>query len=424
MTTPQAQRIFFEAEAQAEWFIGVLRLIISTSLAVVLFVTVWFTGLPESDVLELQLTYAAMTMASYFILGLGIITLIRAGRFRAWMAWPSALIDCVFILLGSWLSLSNMGLSGQFISAFPTIWLIPVVLACGALRFNPALLACMSVVLILGFAAILTIPFLASEAEARAGLIFLFGWPPNVVRIVMIALAASVLVVASTRIRALLRRSIDEAEARGQLTRFLPSELDDQLSTRGIDAMRAGRQQRMAVLFVDIRGFTAMAETMTPSDLSAFLAGYRASISKAADATGGIVDKFVGDGAMVVFDDAHGDAGTCAVAFAHDLLARVTDVGLGIGIHLGDVFAGVVGDEGRLEYTVLGDTVNVAARLEAATKTEAVAILVSENVMQALDHRAPGWQHIPSLALPGRQGVLSAWGMTMAQARAAATSGS
>lgn len=419
--TPQAQRIFFEAEAQAEWYIGILRMIMSTSLAVVLFVTVWFTGLPDSEALESQLVYAAMTMASYFALGLVIIFVIRAGQFRAWMAWPSALIDCVFILLGSWLSLLNMGLSGQFVAAFPTIWLIPVVLACGALRFNPALLACMSLVLIAGFAAILTIPFMATEAEARAGLIFLFGWPPNFVRIVMISLAALVLVLASMRIRALLRRSIDEAEARGQLTRFLPAELNDQLTARGIDALRAGRQQRMAILFVDIRGFTATAENMTAPDLSAFLARYRARISKSADATGGIVDKFVGDGAMVVFDDSHGNAATCAVAFALDLLGHVNEVRLGIGVHLGEVFVGVVGDEGRLEYTVLGDAVNVAARLETATKTEGVALLVSEDVVQALDQRDDIWQHFPSLILPGRQGAISAWGMSQAQARMAAT---
>ncbi|WP_299749292.1 adenylate/guanylate cyclase domain-containing protein [uncultured Tateyamaria sp.] len=414
--TPQAQRIFFEAEAQAEWFIGILRMVMSTSLAVVLFVTVWFTGLPESKALESQLVYAAMTMASYFALGLVIIFVIRTGQFRAWMAWPSALIDCVFILLGSWLSLSNMGLSGQFVAAFPTIWLIPVVLACGALRFNPALLASMSLVLIAGFAAILTIPFLATEAEARAGLIFLFGWPPNFVRIVMISLAAMVLVFASMRIRALLRRSIDEAEARGQLTRFLPSELNDQLSARGIEAMREGHQQRMAILFVDIRGFTSMAENMSAPDLSAFLGRYRARISKSADATGGIVDKFVGDGAMVVFDDSHGDAATCAVAFANDLLEHINDVRLGIGIHLGEVFVGVVGDEGRLEYTVLGDAVNVAARLETATKTQGVTLLISDAVMNGLENVGAGWQAFPSLVLPGRQETISAWGMTAAAA--------
>ncbi|WP_299552072.1 adenylate/guanylate cyclase domain-containing protein [uncultured Tateyamaria sp.] len=414
--TPQAQRIFFEAEAQAEWFIGILRMVMSTSLAVVLFVTVWFTGLPESEALESQLVYAAMTMASYFALGLVIIFVIRTGQFRAWMAWPSALIDCVFILLGSWLSLSNMGLSGQFVAAFPTIWLIPVVLACGALRFNPALLACMSLVLVAGFAAILTIPFLATEAQARAGLIFLFGWPPNFVRIVMISLAAMVLVFASMRIRALLRRSIDEAEARGQLTRFLPSELNDQLSARGIEAMREGHQQRMAILFVDIRGFTSMAENMSAPDLSAFLARYRARISKSADATGGIVDKFVGDGAMVVFDDSHGDAATCSVAFAHDLLEHINDVRLGIGVHLGEVFVGVVGDEGRLEYTVLGDAVNVAARLETATKTQGVTLLISDAVMNGLENVGAGWQAFPSLVLPGRQETISAWGMTAAAA--------
>ena len=421
MKSPRAQLIFLEAEAQAEWFIGILRLIISTSLAVVLFTTIWFTGLPESDVLEAQLVYAALTMISYFLLGVVLLLVIRSNRFQRWMAWPSALIDCVFILLGSWLSLSNMGLSGQFISAFPTIWLIPVVLACGALRFNPALLACMSVVLVVGFAAILNIPFLASEEQARAGLIFLFGWPPNIVRLVMISLAAMVLVAASMRIRLLLRRSIDEAEARVQLTRFLPSELDGQLSARGLDAMREGRQQQMAIVFIDIRGFTLMAEKMDAPALSSFLARYRAGISAAADATGGIVDKFVGDGAMVVFDDSQGDASTAAIAFARELLARTADVPLGVGIHLGQVYVGVVGDEGRLEYTVLGDAVNVAARLETATKSHGVSLLVSDAVKTAAGQDGMTWAHFPSLTLPGRQGTISAWGMTADQARADAT---
>lgn len=237
----------------------------------------------------------------------------------------------------------------------------------------------------------------------------------------MISLAAIVLVAASMRIRVLLRRSIDEAEARIQLTRFLPSELDGQLSARGLDAMRAGRQQRMAIAFVDIRGFTGMAETMDVPALSAFLARYRACISASADATGGIVDKFVGDGAMVVFDDSHDDAATCAVAFSRDLLMRFDEVNLGIGIHIGQVFAGVVGEEGRLEYTVLGDAVNVAARLETATKAQGVSLLVSEAVMQALDQSATDWSHYPSLVLPGRQGTISAWGMTADQARVAAT---
>jgi len=416
--TPQAQRIFTEAEAQAEWFIGILRLVISTSLAVVLFSTIWFMGLPDSEVLKAQLIYAAMTMACYFVLGVAILVVIRTGRFRRWIAWPSALIDCVFILLGSWLSLSNMGLSGQFISAFPTIWLIPVVLACGALRFNPALLACMSLVLIMGFSVILTLPFLVEESEAREGLEFLFGWPPNIVRVVMVTLASAVLVVASMRIRVLLRRSIDEAEVRGQLTRFLPAELDGQLSARGLDAMRTGQQQRMAILFVDIRGFTRISETMEAPDISSFLARYRACIAKAADATGGIVDKFIGDGAMIVFDDAHDDAAACAVACAEDLLDRVTlwrdDLRLGIGVHIGPVFAGVVGEQGRLEYTVLGDAVNVASRLEAASKAHGMALLVSADVMAAAGAPRSGWQHFNDLDLPGRQGRIEAWGLPAA----------
>lgn len=413
--TPEALRIFTKAEAQAEWLIGALRLIISSALGTVLFVTVVLSDLPVSDVLGRQLIYATMTMASYFILGLCIMTLIWTGAFRRWMTWPSALIDCVFILLGTWLSLSNMGLSGAYISAFPTIWLIPVVLACGALRFNPALLASMSVVLVAGFWAILQAPFLAPEDEARAALAFLYAGPPNLVRTVMIALAASVLVLASMRIRALLRRSIAETEARGRLTRFLPAQLDVQLERDGLDTLRKGAEQVMAVMFVDIRDFTRRSETLAPAELSAFLERYRSCVSEAARPQGGIVDKFVGDGALVVFDEAQGGAATRAVACARDILARVaawrSDVAIGVGVHIGPVFAGVVGDEGRLEFTVLGDVVNVAARLEAATKDQGAAVIVSDTVMAATGGASEGWRAVPDLALRGRDAPISVWAL-------------
>ena len=412
--TPDTRRILFEAEAQAEWVIGLLRLVISTSLFVVLALTLAIYGRPTSEVVDRQLAYAVLTMGCYLALGVVFVVVIRAGRFRRWMVWLSALIDCVFVLLGTWLSLSNVGLSGQYISAFPTIWLIPVVLACGALRFNPALLAMMAVVLVSGYLVVLNIPFLLPEDVALAELDFFFGWPPNLVRMAMIVLAAGVLVLASLRLRTLLHRSIEEAQARGRLTRFLPEQLETRLAQTDVDEMRGGAVAPVAVAFVDIRGFTEMTADMDPEEVSHLLTGFRSCILRVAEAQGGLVDKFIGDGAMIAFEDADGQAAARALRFATGAAEAVrgwrADVSLGIGAHYGAAFTGSVGDAGRLEFTVLGDMVNVAARLETATKGRDVTILVSDAVFNSAGADHADWTPFKALNLPGRNQPVDAWG--------------
>jgi len=141
------------------------------------------------------------------------------------------------------------------------------------------------------------------------------------------------------------------------------------------------------VMFIDIRGFTSRAETMDPAATGRLLADFRRFVVATATQCEGIVDKFIGDAAMLVFglpsprpDDAR-RALTCTLAllagtpgeWARDLKATGGDgaIELGIGLHAGDAFCGVVGDETRLEFTVLGDTVNIAARLEQETKAVA-----------------------------------------------------
>lgn len=405
--------LFHHAEERAERLIAVLRLFISGSLAFILVFLVLQVETDLDDMFRRQVAYGMLVMASYFLLGLIFLVIVRLGLFRPWMSWPSALADCLFILISGWASIGNVGLSGLHLTAFPTVWLIPVILACGALRFNPAILATMAVVLILGILATFAVPARDLHRTAES-MEILYSLQPNLSRVAMIALAAAVLVVASRRIRLLLLRSITEAEARGQLTRFLPAELDDQLNAHGLDEMREGTEQRMAVMFVDIRGFTRMSEAMEPAELSRFLGGFRACVAKAADISGGFVDKYIGDGAMLVFDNRDGKAAVRSVECARDILVRVgewrPDVRIGIGVHIGNVFTGVVGDEGRLEYAVLGDTVNVAARLEAATKEVKTPILISDEVHVNARLDAASWVRFDELELRGRSGAMTAWG--------------
>jgi len=205
-----------------------------------------------------------------------------------------------------------------------------------------------------------------------------------------------------------------EAARRGRLARFLPSELVSRLADDD-DSLRAGRRQLAVIAFVDMRGSTAIAEYLDPQALSAFLSAYRQRVMSLTRAHGGVVDKFIGDGALIVFGlpEPRADDAARAVQFACDLVADIAQwnaaaehgapVRIGIGLHSGEVFSGIIGEEARYEFTVLGDTVNVAARLEQATKSAGVPILASEAVRAAAASVGVSWREVSREPLRGRR---------------------
>ena len=207
--------------------------------------------------------------------------------------------------------------------------------------------------------------------------------------------------------------ALREAGRRASLARFLPEELSGRLADAD-DSLRVGRRQNAAVAFVDMRGSTALAENLDPHELSVFLTAFRRRVMRIARLRGGVVDKFIGDGALVVFGlpEPRADDAARALAFAKDLVAIIArwnlkddghaPVRIGVGIHYGDLFCGIIGEDMRLEFTVLGDTVNVAARLEQATKAHAVSILVSDAARQAAGSDAGRWREVGRAPLRGR----------------------
>lgn len=155
-----------------------------------------------------------------------------------------------------------------------------------------------------------------------------------------------------------------------------------------------GNRIQAAVLFSDIRGFTAMSEKLSAEETMNFLRDYHGRMVEIIYRHGGTVDKFIGDGIMVTFGTPvpAADDAERAVRCATEMLAEVQrmnagkeePVRIGVGIDFGEVVVGNVGSANRLEYTVIGDTVNTASRIEAATKEFGVSILFSETVFGAL----------------------------------------
>ncbi|AFM11490.1 adenylate/guanylate cyclase domain-containing protein [Turneriella parva] len=202
------------------------------------------------------------------------------------------------------------------------------------------------------------------------------------------------------------RKSIYQAAqlevASTELGRYFSPSVRDTIVSQQVSF--GGVRVEAAVLFSDIRGFTSMSEKLTAEETVAFLRAYHERMVEVIYRNGGTVDKFIGDGIMVTFGtpQPRSDDAERAVRCAIEMLATLdamnaqgkTPVAMGIGIDFGHVIAGNIGSASRLEYTVIGDTVNTASRIESATKEYGKSILFSE----AVRSRLPAHMHTVEVA--------------------------
>jgi len=198
------------------------------------------------------------------------------------------------------------------------------------------------------------------------------------------------------QLRRQFEASIAAATARDHVTNLFGQHVSPQVVDRLLAAgsTRSSDTRQVAVMFVDIRGFTAAARTRTPQEVVDRLDAAFTVLVEIVDRNGGIVNKFLGDGFLALFgaplDDP--DAPRRAVTAAREMLAAIEQhnvrsdwpLRIGIGLHLGHVVAGNVGSPRRKEYTVIGDTVNLASRIEGLNKEFGSQFLISDTVKQAI----------------------------------------
>lgn len=420
----RANTLLRAAQIDAERVVALLRIGVSIGLFVTIFLLVRDLPLEGRPLIRRQILLASATLGAYIALGVLSLFLLRRGWFQVWMIWIVVTADCLFLLTNTWFSLVNSGLPGDMMFAMPSVWLIPMVFAFGVLRFNPAIQIYSVLLVVVGHAVLLQTTPDYVVADTFGQLRTALQTPPNMMRLMMICLAGGVLIVAGLRTHALLRRSIREATEKAKLTRYLPSQIIGDLVEQEPMALRQGQQRQAAVLFVDIRGFTRWSEGRAPEEVGAFITEFRRRIERAVSAHQGIIDKYIGDAAMVIFVGK--DEAARGVACGQEILREIhawsddlksqgqIPVAVGIGLHLGRVFLGVVGTRDRLEYTVLGDTVNVAARLQEASKATQHSFVTSgETLDVAFADHAPArkdWTVLPTMGLRGRAGDIALFG--------------
>lgn len=263
------------------------------------------------------------------------------------------------------------------------------------------------------FGALVAVPvFLAT-------IVPLVGLQPPVVGVATAILFSALLGRSAAR-RA--RAALDGLVRLQLLRRFLPAHAVERVLREAPDTALAlgGWTTTVTILCADLRGFTAMSEHLPPDEVVAQLNEYHSTMVEQIDHHGGVLDKFIGDGTLAVFGltlagQESADAGargavecTRAMVAALDALNRrratrgLEPLGMGIGVNTGPVVAGNIGAPGRrLEFTVIGDAVNTAARLEGLTKETAHPALISLATVERLGS-LDGLTTLPPVAVRGR----------------------
>jgi adenylate cyclase len=220
------------------------------------------------------------------------------------------------------------------------------------------------------------------------------------------------------RVRQLLQRVAAEANSREKLGRYFSPNIVQRLLENAEDAVPESRT--ISVLFSDIRDFTSMSEQLTATQVVNMLNEYHTVMVEAVFRHGGTLDKFIGDGLMAYFGAPFSDAqhAANAVLCAKQMISELETLNttriargdvvlrIGVGIHTGEAVIGNIGSANRrLDYTAIGDTVNIASRLEALTKTMGRAILVSESTYQAVGE-AMQFEQLEATAVKGKANKL------------------
>jgi adenylate cyclase len=281
----------------------------------------------------------------------------------------------------------------------PTLLYVFIFIALRALRFEPVYVVAAGLAGAAGWVALLVYAAMSGTMTVTHNYVqymtsnsVLIG--AEVDKILSILLVTAVLALGLVRAQRILYRSVSEGVIARDLSRFVSPEVAARITTGARELKPGDGEVRLAsVLFTDIEGFSTISEKLSPEQLVSMLNAYFAALSEAIDRHGGVITQYQGDAMLITFntikDDPDHAANAVRTALAIQDATRERSFGDGLrlrtrcGINTGRIVAGAVGTPERLLYTVHGDEVNVAARLEQLNKSTGTYILATESTVQA-----------------------------------------
>jgi len=369
-------------------------------MAVVIFFGLLYAVSPKTFSRDMTFEPVPWFLGIWSVVTIMRLYLAYRNRMSAPLLYLSIIIDMSLLLGMIWSFHLQYQQPPSFYLKSPTLLYVFIFIALRALRFEARYVITAGVVAAIGWSAMAVYATLASGGMEVVTRDYVYYLTSNSVlkgaeldKVITILTVTAIIAAAITRAHKLLVKAVAEGTAVHDLSRFFSPEIARQITTAEQEVTAGTGQARdAAILMVDIRGFTRLSAIVKPDDLVCLLAEYQSRIVPIIQGHGGTIDKFMGDGIMATFG-----AAITSPTYAADALKAVDDIiessvawnaelqqankpplKLGAAVATGRIIFGAVGDESRMEYTVIGDAVNLSAKLEKHTKSEGVRALCTQ----------------------------------------------
>ena len=403
------------------------RLIGWIQLAVVLTFALLYTVSPKTFPPEQTFRPVPWAIGGYFLFTVLRLGLAYRVSLPGWFLLASIVIDMGLLFGLIWSFHIQYMQPASFYLKVPTLLYVFIFIALRALRFEARFVFAAGAAAALGWVGMVAYVITVDPNDNMITRDYVAYMTSNSVligaefdKIISILVVAAILGVALIRGRALLVRAVAEGAAAQELSRFFAPEIAEKIRRSDQEiAVGTGEVREAAIVNFDMRGFTRFAAAHPPDQVMTLLAAYQHLIVPVLQAHGGSIDKFLGDGIMATFG-----AASASETFAADALGAVEEAlaktrtwraeieatgracpAVNAAVASGRIIFGAVGDESRLEYTVIGDAVNLSAKLENHNKVlGSSALCDQETYDKALSQGyrpSKKMRHIPDAAVGG-----------------------
>ena len=358
-------------------------------------------------------------ISAYFLFT--IVRLIAAYRnyLPNWLLIASVIVDMGLLMFLIWSFHVQYEQPASFYLKAPTLMYVFIFIALRALRFSPRYIIWAGITAIIGWTAMVGYVLFAVPDNPMITKNYVSYLTSNAVligaevdKILSMAAVTFILFVAILRAQRLLDRAVLDATAARDLSRFVSREVADRITSSDQAVQPGDGESRIGtVVFTDIEGFSTVSEKLTPQQLAETLNEYFEATCEIIDKYGGVITQFQGDLMLITFnavthDENHAENAMKTAIGIRELTQKKKFCHGGklptrCGVNTGEIVVGAVGSKDRLCFTVHGDQVNVAARLEQQNKQYGSYILVGDNTVQACGSKFE-FEHAGEVTVRGR----------------------
>jgi adenylate cyclase len=367
--------------------------------------TILYALSPRAPVIAQTFEPVPFALAAYFAFTLVRIALAYMRKLPPWFVYLSIIIDMMLLMVLIWSFHLQYRQPPSFYLKSPTLLYVFIFIALRALYFEYRFVAFSGAIAALGWLLLVLYAITKDPSDTMITRDYVQYITSNSVllgaefdKIISIAMVTGILVLAIKRSHRLLLRSVTEGITAEELKRFVPDAVARQAAASEHLSAGDGEVREATIFFSDIENFTALSESLAPSALIKLLNEYFALVTEPIERHGGVINQYQGDAILASFNlpnalDDHADAAIeAALAIQRSLKTHPfgndggndssVSIVSRIGINTGIVIGGLVGNQNRLGYTLHGDDVNLAARLEQLNKDLGTRIVVSERTRE------------------------------------------